>query len=93
MIRMTSRFGGCSADHRLERFVEIDRAVGKPLDVQVALLDRERAAPGPDEQDLPQAPVEHRRGADRPPGRPGASSSTAPVISVSAIQESAIERN
>ncbi len=32
---------GVLADHRLERFVEVDRAVGEPLDVQIALFEQQ----------------------------------------------------
>ena len=55
-------FWGMVADDGLEGLVQVDRAVGEPLDVEIALLDQELGIGGLSEEDLREAPVEDRAG-------------------------------
>ena len=51
--------GRILTDHRLERLVEVDRAVGKPLEIEVAAFDQECRFRGLGEEDLREAPGEN----------------------------------
>jgi hypothetical protein len=58
---------GLLLDDRPERFIQVDPAVGQPLDVQLGAGQLEGRGLGPSEEDLPEVPAENRPvGGDEP---------------------------